>query len=371
MAIASLEKPKTLPELPDLAAGLNTQQQEAFAHTKGAALVLAGAGSGKTTVLLRRIARLLTEGVPAERLFVTTFTRRAAQEMADRLVALVGEEAVHGLWLGTFHSHCLRILKKEWAEKFGKEGKFDLADENWQKRVCRAILGKPDDYARLPSPPFAQNMRMDPKMALLAVSAAKNQGQTCEAGETALARLYPDWEVPAVEGVARFWRCYEQSKLKEYDVLSKTPSRRLDFDDLLVEAYLLLRDDPQVRRYYQEKFDYVMVDETQDTSAVQWELARLMAARHGNVFIVGDAGQSVYGFRGLRSSPDRDAVHESVSTGRYDPPARELPFPGNDRHRRERTDLALGPGRALSPSDGDDATAGTRSWAGAASGRRR
>src|SRR3712207_425539 len=148
--------------MPDLAAGLNEQQRDAFAHTKGAALVLAGAGSGKTTVLLRRFARVLAEGVPAERIFVTTFTKRAAQEMGDRLVALLGEEAVKGLWIGTFHAHCLRILKKEWAELYGKEGgKFELADEGWQKRVCRAILGKPDDYAKIPAPPFAQNMRLD------------------------------------------------------------------------------------------------------------------------------------------------------------------------------------------------------------------
>ncbi len=286
------------PDLPDLADGLNAQQREAFAHTVGAALVLAGAGSGKTTVLLRRIARLLGEGVPAERVLVTTFTKRAAQEMGDRLAALLGEEKVKGLWIGTFHAHCLRILKKEWADLFGKAGKFELADEGWQKRVCRAILGKPDDYAKLPSPPYAQNLRLDPKMALLAVSAAKNQGQGCESGETALARLYPDWEPPAVESVARFWRCYETAKEAKYDLLSKVPARRLDFDDLLLEAYQLLRDNAALRARYQQMFDYVLVDETQDTSAVQWELARLLAERHGNLFLVGDVGQSVYGFRG-------------------------------------------------------------------------
>jgi DNA helicase-2/ATP-dependent DNA helicase PcrA len=285
-------------ELPDLADGLNAQQREAFAHTNGAALVLAGAGSGKTTVLLRRIARLLSEGVPAERILVTTFTRRAAEEMSDRLTALMSEEAIKGLWIGTFHSHCLRILKKEWAERFGKDGKFELADENWQKRVCRAILGKPDDYAKLPNPPFAQNMRLDPKMALLAVSAAKNQGQTCENGEAAIRSQYPDWEPPAVEMVARFWRCYETAKEKQHDLLSKVPARRLDFDDLLVEAYTLLRDDRDLRRLYQERFDYLLVDETQDTSRIQWELACLFAQRHGNLFLVGDVGQSVYGFRG-------------------------------------------------------------------------
>lgn len=289
--------PKSI-DVNDLAAGLNPQQYEAFVHTKGAALVLAGAGSGKTTVLIRRIARLIAEGVSPERILVTTFTRRAADDMTERLVRLLGEEAVTGLWIGTFHSHCLRILKKEWAERFGKEGRFDLADEYWQKRVCRAILGKMGDYKSLPQPPFGQNMKLDPKLALLAVSAAKNSGYHCEAGESALTRLYPDWEPPMVQNVARFWRCYEQAKEKEFDVLSKVQSKRLDFDDLLVEALFLIRDDPKAREEYQSKFDYLLVDETQDTSEVQWQLARLLAKKHGNIFIVGDVGQSIYGFRG-------------------------------------------------------------------------
>ncbi|MBB6053199.1 ATP-dependent helicase [Armatimonas rosea] len=289
--------PKSI-DLDELSAGLNAQQFEAYAHTKGAALVLAGAGSGKTTVLIRRIARLIAEGVPPEKILVTTFTRRAADDMSERLVKLLGEEAVVGLWIGTFHSHCLRILKKEWAERFGKEGRFDLADEYWQKRVCRAILGKMGDYKSLPQPPFGQNMKLDPKLALLAISTAKNSGFDCEQGETALTKIYPDWEEPQVHSVAKFWRCYEQAKQKEFDVLSKVPARRLDFDDLLVEALYLLRDDKKAQEEYLSKFDYLLVDETQDTSEVQWQLARLLAKKHGNLFIVGDVGQSIYGFRG-------------------------------------------------------------------------
>ena len=294
-APAPAPSPRTTP---DLAAGLNEQQTEAFAHTSGAALVLAGAGSGKTTVLLRRVARLLEEGVVPSRILVTTFTKRAAQEMEDRLSLLLGPEKIAGIWIGTFHAHSLRILKKEWAELYGKEGKFDLADEYWQKRVCRAILGKPDDYKSLPTPPFGQNMRLDPKTALLGVSAAKNSGYRADEGETVLARIYPDWEPPVVQNVAKFWRCYEQAKQKDFDVLAKVPARRLDFDDLLVECYTLLRDNRQIRLRYQEMFDYLLVDETQDTSSVQWELAVLLSARHGNIFLVGDVGQSVYGFRG-------------------------------------------------------------------------
>ncbi len=287
-----------MPDAEMLSAGLNAAQHEAFAHTSGAALVLAGAGSGKTTVLTRRVARLLSEGVPSARILVTTFTKRAAQEMGDRLAKLVGEENCAGIWIGTFHAHCLRILKREWAERFGKEGKFDLADEYWQKRVLRAIMGKPEDYSRFPQPPFGQNIRSDPKSALLAISAAKNSGYTCENGETAIARLYPDWEPPAVQTVAKIWRCYESAKSLENDVTSKIPARRLDFDDLLVEAFVLLRDDKAARERYQSQWDYLLVDETQDTSQIQWDFAVLLAKVHGNLFLVGDVGQSVYGFRG-------------------------------------------------------------------------
>lgn len=294
--------PSPVPALPvaDFAADLNEAQRLAFDHTTGALLVLAGAGSGKTTVLVRRIARLLSEGTPASRILVTTFTRRAADEMRERLTLMVGADAVEGLWLGTFHSHCLRILKKEWAEKFGKEeGRFDLADEGWQKRVARAILYKADaGGAKLPSPPFSQNMKLDPKMALLAIGNAKNAGWNQDGGADVIQRLYPDWDEPVCENVARFWRCYEQAKEKKFDLTSKVPARRLDFDDLLVEAYLLLRDDVKLRRAYQELWDYVLVDETQDTSALQWELACALAHRTGNLFVVGDVGQSVYGFRG-------------------------------------------------------------------------
>jgi DNA helicase II / ATP-dependent DNA helicase PcrA len=278
--------------------GLNPAQREAFYFDKGAALVLAGAGSGKTTVLTRRVARLILSGVPAPKILVTTFTKRASVEMTERLEKILGPELMEGLWIGTFHSHCLRILKKEWAELYGKEGKFDLADESWQKRVCRAILGKPTDYEKCPHPPFGQNMRMDPKGALLAVSAGKNIGSNAENAATTLLRLYPDWDELTIENYAKFWRCYEMAKQKEMDVFSRTPARRLDFDDLLIEAAILLRDNPDICRRYQQQFDYLLVDETQDTSEVQWLLACLLGRGHGNLFAVGDVGQSVYGFRG-------------------------------------------------------------------------
>src|SRR5687768_7946370 len=120
-ASAPVPPAQNLPTSEELSAGLNEQQREAFLHSQGAALVLAGAGSGKTTVLLKRIARLIAEGVPPSRILVTTFTRRAAEEMNDRIANLLGPETIEGIWIGTFHGHCLRILKKEWADLFGKE----------------------------------------------------------------------------------------------------------------------------------------------------------------------------------------------------------------------------------------------------------
>ena len=297
-----LHRSRSAALLPALEAGLNRQQLQAFAHDDGPCLVLAGAGSGKTTVLTRRVARLLARGTDPQRLFVATFTKKAAEEMAGRLATLLGEggEAiVEKMWIGTFHSHCLRILKFEWAHLFGKAGYFQLADENWQIRVAKAILGDKDWMARgLPSPPFGLNVAYDPKGALSAVSAVKNQGYRVEEAEAAFRAHEPLWADPSIQILAKFWRCYEQAKQAKFDILAKKPSRRLDFDDLLIEALKLLQEQPAIRQKYQQFFKYLCIDETQDTSSVQWEIARLLSAAHSNIFIVGDVGQAVYGFRG-------------------------------------------------------------------------
>ena len=288
--------------VPKLEAGLNQQQRQAFYHDDGPALVLAGAGSGKTTVLTRRVARLLAKGIDPQRLFVATFTKKAADEMGLRLAALLGdggEAIVEKMWIGTFHAHCLRILKHEWAHLYGKAGYFQLADENWQVRVAKAILGDKDWMARgLPSPPFGLNVKYDPKGALSAVSAVKNRGYKVEEAEAAFRAHEPNWADPAIQTLVKFWKCYEQAKQAKFDILAKKPSRRLDFDDLLVETLTLLQEQPQVREKYQSFFQYLSIDETQDTSTVQWEISRLLAASRSNIFIVGDVGQAIYSFRG-------------------------------------------------------------------------
>ncbi len=298
-----LHASRTATLVPKLEAGLNEQQRRAFFHDDGPALVLAGAGSGKTTVLTRRIARLLAKGAEPGRLFVATFTKKAADEMGLRLAGLLGdggEATVEKLWIGTFHAHCLRLLKHEWASLYGKTGGFfQLADENWQKRVARAILGDADWMARgLPSPPFGLNIAFDPKSAISAVSAVKNRGFKVTEAEAAFRADNPDIADGTLATLCKFWRCYEQAKQAKFDVLAKKPSRRLDFDDLLIETLTLLQENKDVREKYQRHFQYVLIDETQDTSAVQWEISRLLCAGHKNLFIVGDVGQAIYSFRG-------------------------------------------------------------------------
>jgi DNA helicase-2/ATP-dependent DNA helicase PcrA len=288
--------------LPRLEASLNPDQIRALHHGDGPALVLAGAGSGKTTVLTRRVARLLAEGVDADRIFVATFTKKAADEMKERLAALLGDGGdaiVEKLWIGTFHSHCLRLLKTEWSLLYGKGGFFQIADENWQVRVARAILGDADWMARgLPSPPFGLNIAFDPKSALSAVSAVKNRGRVVTEAESAFREHEPNWSDGTIQTLSKFWRCYEQAKQAKYDLLARKASRRLDFDDLLIETLTLLQTNQEVREKYQRQFQYVLIDETQDTSAVQWEISKLLVAAHRNIFIVGDVGQAIYSFRG-------------------------------------------------------------------------
>ncbi|MGO8671464.1 MAG: ATP-dependent helicase [Capsulimonadaceae bacterium] len=289
--------------LPRLEAGLNPDQLRALHHGDGPALVLAGAGSGKTTVLTRRVARLLAEGIAPEALFVATFTKKAADEMQERLAALLGEggEAItEKLWIGTFHSHCLRILRAEWALLYGKQGGFfQIADESWQVRTARAILGDADWMARgLPTPPFGLNIAFDPRSALSAVSAVKNRGHVVTEAEKAFREHDPNWADSTIGTLSKFWRCYEQAKQAKFDLLAKKASRRLDFDDLLIETLGLLQENREVREKYQRRFRYILIDETQDTSSVQWEIGRLLVAAHRNIFIVGDVGQAIYSFRG-------------------------------------------------------------------------
>lgn len=251
--------------------GMNPQQQEAVECTEGPLLILAGAGSGKTRVLTHRIAYLIEErGVKPWNIMAITFTNKAAQEMRERVDRIVefGSESV---WVSTFHSSCVRILRR-YIDRLGFDNRFTIYDTEDSKTVMKEIL---------------RRLNLDPKIykerSLLAkISAAKNEMLSPDAYEQNVSR----WED---KRVAEVYRAY-QEQLKK--------NNALDFDDLLVKTVELFRSCPEVLDYYQEKFRYIMVDEYQDTNTVQFQFVSLLASRYRNLCVVGDNDQSIYKFRG-------------------------------------------------------------------------
>lgn len=251
---------------------LNDRQREAVFCTEGPLLILAGAGSGKTRVLTHRIAYLIEEKeVNPWNIMAITFTNKAAGEMRDRVDRLVGFGS-ESIWVATFHSTCVRILRR-FIDRLGYDNKFSIYDTDDQKSVMRQIIKKLD---------------LDPKMfkerALMSViSSAKNE------------IILPD-EFEKVAGedfrekkMAMVYREY-QKRLKD--------NNALDFDDLLVKTVELFRQYPDILEYYQNRFRYIMVDEYQDTNAVQFEFVQLLAQKYHNLCVVGDDDQSIYKFRG-------------------------------------------------------------------------
>ena len=251
--------------IPDaLLAGLNPPQAQAVSTLEGPVMVVAGPGSGKTRVLTHRVAALLATGTLPWRILAVTFTNKAAAEMRERLEVLVGEDLAAKLWVSTFHSLCVRLLRRFHVEA-GLDQSFSVADADDSRKLVTAILkarGRQPDDARAYSS---------------AISWAKNNLQTPAGIESDL----PD--------VALVYADYQQALRAQ---------RLVDFDDLLVRTYLLLRDNDEVRADCQERFAYIMVDEYQDTNRVQYEIVRMLSATHHNLFVVGDHDQSVYAFRG-------------------------------------------------------------------------
>ncbi len=252
--------------------GLNDRQKEAVITTEGPLLVLAGAGSGKTTVLTRRVAHILEKDLakPWEILAIT-FTNKAAKEMAERIESLVGEGISSQMWVKTFHSACLMILRRD-IDKIGYSSNFNIYDTNDQKRLIKDCLKE-------------LNMNEDnyPVKSLLnAISSAKDEMTDPEK----YARLHPDFRG---EKYANVYRLY-QKKLKD--------ANAMDFDDLIFKTVELFRDNPDTLSYYQNKFRYILVDEYQDTNNMQYELTSMLAAKHKNICVVGDDDQSIYKFRG-------------------------------------------------------------------------
>jgi DNA helicase-2/ATP-dependent DNA helicase PcrA len=253
-----------------LLAGLNEPQRQAVVHGEGPLLVLAGAGSGKTRVLTHRIAYLLATGAarPGEILAIT-FTNKAASEMRERVGALVGR-SVRAMWVTTFHSACARMLRAD-AEKLGYARTFTIYDESDSLRMlkrCMTELGV--DPKRYP-----------PRSLRAQISGAKNKLVDADA-------YAPAEGNPFEEVVADLYPLYEKRMLK---------ANAMDFDDLLVRTVNVLELSEEARERWRHTFRHVLVDEYQDTNHAQYRLLQLLTSEHGNLMVVGDEDQSIYGFR--------------------------------------------------------------------------
>src|SRR5918912_317819 len=261
----------------DFLAGLNEQQRAAVMATEGPLLLLAGAGSGKTRVIVHRIAYLIAERkVAPQHILAVTFTNKAAGEMRERVIKLLGHYPMQGAPLiSTFHSLCVRILRRDvGALDEGYTRSFTIYDQDDSVRVVKAAI-KDLGY---------DTERLGPRQTQGAISHAKNQGLDAE---SFAARVeYADERKAAV---ARVFKLYEE-RLRA--------NNALDFDDLLIKTVRLLRKDADVRARYNDKFRYILVDEYQDTNALQFALIRFLTERQQNVCVVGDENQSIYRWRG-------------------------------------------------------------------------
>ncbi len=256
---------------------LNASQKDAVTTTKGPVMVIAGAGSGKTRVLTYRVAWLLHQGVSPFRILALTFTNKAAREMRDRIARLVDPSKAKSLWMGTFHSIFARILRSE-ASLLDYPGNFTIYDTDDSKRIIRQIIKELD----------LDDKTYNPGFVLGRISQAKNS-------LISAAEYNADNEILAQDSSMRKPRLGEiytryQNRLRN--------SSAMDFDDLLFNTNVLLRDFPDVLYKYQQRFEYILVDEYQDTNYAQYLIVKKLAANNENICVVGDDAQSIYAFRG-------------------------------------------------------------------------
>src|SRR5579859_4126314 len=252
---------------------LNPEQRLAAETTEGPVLILAGAGTGKTRAITFRMAYLIAKGVPAESILAVTFTNKAAEEMQNRVTDLLMRAGVppERPWLSTFHSLCARLLRRE-AASAGLPSNFSIFDDNDQLATIKlaiTTLNIDDDD-------------LQPRNILSQISFAKNHARTSE-------MLRKDAFTPDARHTADIYAQYEK-------ILAQ--SKALDFDDLLLRSAKLLRDSAAVREKWQRRFQYIHVDEYQDTNRVQYDLLRLLVGPHHNICVVGDEDQSIYRWRG-------------------------------------------------------------------------
>lgn len=255
---------------------LNNSQREAVTYTEGASLIVAGAGSGKTRVLTYRIAYLLQQAVPASRIMALTFTNKAAREMKERITKLVGAEARY-LAMGTFHSICTRLIRP-YAELLGYTRDFTIYDTLDSKSVIKAICKERGLDEKIYKPGAVQAR----------ISMAKNSGVGPRAYAQNTNLLREDREL----------RMYEFPAVYELYEARLKAANAMDFDDLLINMLRLMEVSPEVKQKYQQQFQYILVDEYQDTNYIQFLLVKQLAEPQNNICVVGDDAQSIYSFRG-------------------------------------------------------------------------
>ena len=256
---------------------LNESQRKAVEYIDGPSLVIAGAGSGKTRVLTYKIAYLLQQGMKPWNILALTFTNKAAKEMRSRIGQLVGEEIARYLYMGTFHSIFSRILRRE-AEKIGYTSNFTIYDESDSRSLIKSIIREMNLDDKVYKPATVHNR----------ISMAKNHlilADDYAIDRNALQRDR-DAKMPAVSAIYSAYaaRCRQ--------------ANAMDFDDLLTQTFVLFREHEEVRRQYAERFQFVLVDEYQDTNSVQQRIVLQLTQEHQHVCVVGDDAQSIYGFRG-------------------------------------------------------------------------
>jgi len=254
----------------NLLSGLSDRQREAVTHSDGPLLIVAGPGSGKTRVMAHRVAYLVGEkGIPPWKILAVTFTNKAARELRERCERLVGAGS-NELQVRTFHGFCSRVLRTD-GERVGLKPEFTIYDADDQARVARRIL---DDFDIDPK-------QFPPRALLSVISDAKN-------GMRSPAQLERRTETYRDEIAARVYEAYEGALQR---------ANAVDFDDLLLKTYMLLEGHPEMLEKYQNRFEHLLVDEFQDTNALQFQVARLLAMKGRNICVVGDPDQSIYSWR--------------------------------------------------------------------------
>ena len=261
----------------DFLKDLNKEQYDAVVHINGPSMVIAGAGAGKTRVLTYRIAHLLSKGVDPFHVLALTFTNKAAREMKERIIQLIGDGEARNVWMGTFHSVFAKILRID-GHHLGYPSHFTIYDTDDSKKLIRTLINEMKLDPKVYVPNFVRNRISMAKSLLINPQYYAEDPEIQRADESMAKPL-----------IKEIYSAY-QARLKRSDAM--------DFDDLLFNTFLLFRDFPEVLFKYQQKFQYILVDEYQDTNHAQYLIVKKLAAKYENICVVGDDAQSIYAFRG-------------------------------------------------------------------------